>query len=79
MHKPSLDEYKSMENFVDNEKPLVPKESGFVYQKEDLVTLASIRERREISVLQGPVERILARMNSTFIEVCQMTCRTVPN
>jgi hypothetical protein len=71
MHKPRTDECRSAENYMENIQPLVLDESRFIYHKEDLFTLASMRERRELSLLQGPIERFLQRWNARFIEVRQ--------
>jgi hypothetical protein len=56
---------------MENIQPLVLDESRFIYHKEDLITLASVRDRRELSLLQGPIERFLRRWNARFIEVRQ--------
>lgn len=66
LNKPTASEYVSVENFINNEKPLVQKEGSFIYRKEDLVTL---RPGREYAWLDSLVERLLRNMNCSLIQV----------
>jgi len=65
LNKPSSSEFASVENFMNNEKPLIQEEGSFVYRKEDLVTL---RPGREHAWLDSTVERLLRIFNCTFIQ-----------
>jgi hypothetical protein len=69
MQKPRTDEHRSVESYIDNEAPLCDGENKFIYAREDLVTLASVRERREVSLLQAPFERFLRAFHSRLTEV----------
>ena len=65
--KPTSSEYRSVENYIDNEKPLVPDEAKSYYCKEDLI---SLRPGREHAWLDATIETTLRRFNCNFIEVC---------
>lgn len=66
MQKPSPDDYSSVENFLDGEKPVVREERQFVYNKRDLVTL---RPGREHAWLDSSVEKVLRWLHCDLIEV----------
>src|SRR5271170_928874 len=65
-NRPSMSEYKSVENFVHNRQPLVSSEQSFVYRREDLITL---RPGREHTWLDYSVEKLLKCMKCKFIHV----------
>lgn len=46
-------------NFLENDCPLFEKETSFIYEKEDLITL---QPGRETAFLDAFVERIIERM-----------------
>src|SRR5271156_802834 len=71
-NRPTAGEYRSVENFMNNEKPLVKKEGSFIYQKEDLVTL---RPGREHAWLDTSVEKFLRLFNYSFIQVSILNTR----
>jgi len=72
LNRPTAGEYRSVENFMNNEKPLVKKEGSFIYQKEDLVTL---RPGREHAWLDTSVEKFLRLFNCSFIQVSILSTR----
>jgi len=72
LNRPTAGEYKSVENFMNNEKPLVKKEGSFIYQKEDLVTL---RPGREHAWLDSSVEKFLRLFKCSFIQVSILSTR----
>lgn len=65
MGRPTSSEYRSVENYLDNEKPLVEDESKSYYCKEDLI---SLRPGREHAWLDATIETALRRLNCNFIE-----------
>jgi hypothetical protein len=67
MGRPTSSEYRSVENYMDNEKPLVEDEAKSYYCKEDLI---SLRPGREHAWLDATIETTLRRFNCNFIEVC---------
>ena len=59
MDRPSVRDYKSVKNYMENKGGhLFEEESDFVYEKEDLITL---RPGREYAWLDGILERILQK------------------
>lgn len=66
MGRPTSSEYRSVENFIENEKPLVEDEAKTYYCKEDLV---SLRPGREHAWLDASIETSLRKLHCRFIEV----------
>ena len=57
LDQPSTRDYRSVLHFMENDGgQLFEEESGFIYEKEDLITL---RPGREYAWLDGIIERIL--------------------
>jgi hypothetical protein len=65
LHKPTPSEYTSVENFMNNERPLVEDEGSFIYRKEDLVTL---RPGREHAWLDSTIEKVLRVVDCSMIQ-----------
>ena len=65
-NKPANSEYKSVETYINNTKPLVKEESSFIYHKEDFV---SLRRGREHAWLDSSIEKLLRLLNCKLIEV----------
>lgn len=65
-NRPSSDEYSSVEHFFDNREPLASAEQGFIYHKEDLITL---RPGREHAWLDSSIEKGLKWLKCDFIRV----------
>jgi hypothetical protein len=65
-NKPSSSEYRSVEEYVHQEQPLVPSEQDFIYRKEDLIILGSGREH---AWLDSSIERTLRFLHCDIIEV----------
>jgi len=65
-NKPAPGDYKSVETYINNNKPLVEDEGSYIYRKEDLVTL---RAGREHAWLDTWVEKFLRVINCKPIEV----------
>ena len=65
-NKPTQDEWKSVERYVWNNKPVDEKETAFVYRKDDLITLRPGKER---AWLDSSVEKGLRWLNCRPIEV----------
>lgn len=74
MNKPSSSEYTSVENFMNNDKPLAADEGSFIYRKEDLITL---RPGREHAWLDSSIEKVLRTLNCPAIEVCNAGQKSV--
>ena len=70
MGRPTSSEYRSVENYINNEMPLVEDELQSYYCKEDLV---SLRPGREHAWLDASIETTLRRLNCKFIEVSQIS------
>lgn len=67
LKKPSLRDYKSIIRFMENDGgQLYEEEAGWVYQKEDLITL---RPGREHAWLDTTLERVLRVCRCKLIEV----------
>jgi hypothetical protein len=66
MNHPSQSDYDSVVNHMLNRKPLLQKESLWVYKKEDLVTL---RAGREHAWLDSGLEKLLRWLHCSFVEV----------
>lgn len=65
MNWPSSSEYKSVENFVQNEKTQCEEEETWIQCKEDLITL---RPGREHAWLDAGIERLLRRVHCSLVE-----------
>ena len=56
LNKPTSREYESVENWMNNEKPVAERDASFIYCKEDLITL---RPGREKAWLETVIEKVL--------------------
>ncbi|KAI9647713.1 hypothetical protein NHQ30_004099, partial [Ciborinia camelliae] len=65
MNRPAESDYRSVERYIFDKKPLVDEEQGFIYEKEDLVTL---REGREGAFLDTMTERFLQVFHCAFLQ-----------
>jgi hypothetical protein len=65
-NKPSDSEYRSVETYIHNTKPLVKQEGSFIYHKEDFVTL---RPGREHAWLDSSIEKLLRLLNCKLTKV----------
>jgi len=72
MQRPSRRDWRSVKNWLINEKPLVPSESKFIRRKEDLVTL---RVGREGAGFEGVVEQMLSRTDRFLTK--RLKCRII--
>ena len=72
MQRPSRRDWRSVKNWLINEKPLVPSESKFIRRKEDLVTL---RGGREGAGFEGVVEQMLSRTDRFLTK--RLKCRII--
>ncbi|KAM0123629.1 hypothetical protein ACHAP3_010982 [Botrytis cinerea] len=66
MNRPADSDYKSVERYIFDKKPLVDEEQGFIYEKNDLITL---REGREGAYLDTMTERFLQIFHCAFLQV----------
>ncbi len=66
LSKPTEVDYTSVSNFVWNEKPLISAEYGWVYQKEDLVSLCQARDDAWLDV---PLEKGLKWFDGPIVQV----------
>jgi hypothetical protein len=66
LNKPAERDYQSVEAVLYSKKPLVDEEYGFIYQKEDLITL---RDGREMAVLDSFTERMLRAFHCSLLQV----------
>ncbi|PQE28352.1 Peptidase C14 caspase domain protein [Rutstroemia sp. NJR-2017a BBW] len=65
MSRPSETDYRSVENYMFDKKPLIDEEQGFIYDKNDLVTL---REGREGAYLDKMIEKFLQTFHCMFLQ-----------
>ncbi|KAF4636283.1 hypothetical protein G7Y89_g1791 [Cudoniella acicularis] len=63
--KPADRDYLSVENYIFDKKPLIDEEAGFIYRKEDLITL---RDGREMALLDAATEKMLQVFNSKWLK-----------
>lgn len=69
LEKPSARDYRSVLHFMENDGGQVfEEESGWVYDKEDLITL---RPGREHAWLDGFLERMLKVCRCRLLRVCR--------
>lgn len=66
MNRPSRSDYRSVVNYMVNNKPLIKAERSFVRHRGDLVTL---RPGREHAWLDSAIEHALRIFHCRFIEV----------
>jgi len=67
LKRPADRDYQSVERYIREKKPLLDEELGFIYNKQDLITL---RDGRELAFLDNAIERILAKFHCRFLQVC---------
>ena len=67
MNRPAERDHLSVQTFMENGKPLLQGDSGFINEKEDLVTL---RPGRENAWLDAFVERMLKHCHCKLVQVC---------
>jgi hypothetical protein len=72
MQRPSKRDWRSVKNWITNQKPLVAREQKFILRKEDLVTL---RCGREGAGFESLVEQMLARTDK-FLET-RLKCKII--
>ncbi|KAK6851579.1 hypothetical protein PG995_011704 [Apiospora arundinis] len=65
LNRPAERDYRSVEAHFNNRKPLVDEEYGFIYQKEDLITL---RDGREMAFLDSFTERMLRTFRCSLLQ-----------
>jgi len=66
LNKPAERDFQSVEAHLYSKKPLFDEEYGFIYQKEDLITL---RDGREMAVLDSFTERMLRAFHCSLLQV----------
>ena len=66
LNKPAERDYRSVETYVFDKKPVVDEEYGFIYQKEDLITL---RDGREMAFLDSVTEKMLQTFHCSLLQV----------
>jgi hypothetical protein len=66
LNRPTNSEWTSVENFINNQKPVHREEFSFIYCKEDLVTL---RPGREHAWLDTQVEKLLKLCDGPLVQV----------
>ena len=66
LNKPAPGDYKSVEAYINNEKPLEQAEGSYIYRKEDFITL---RAGRDHAWLDTSIERLLQVFNCRLVEV----------
>ncbi|KAM3066685.1 hypothetical protein ACMFMG_002395 [Clarireedia jacksonii] len=65
MNRPSERDYRSVEGYMHDKKPLIDEEQSFIYEKSDLVTL---REGREGAYLDKMTEKFLQTFHCAFLQ-----------
>lgn len=74
LEKPSARDYRSVLHFMENDGGQVFEgESGWIYDKEDLIT---IRPGREHAWLDGFLERMLKVFRCRLLKVCSLSLHT---
>lgn len=66
LNRPAARDFKSVEAYIFDKKPLVDEESGFIYQQEDLITL---RDGREMAMLDAFTEKMLQLFHCSLLQV----------
>ncbi|TGO63760.1 hypothetical protein BCON_0011g00470 [Botryotinia convoluta] len=66
MNRRADSDYRSVERYIFDKKPLVDEGQGFIYEKNDLITL---REGREGAYLDTMTERFLQIFHCAFLQV----------
>lgn len=66
LQRPAARDYKSVEAYIFDKKPLVDGEAAFIYRKEDLVTL---RDGRERACLDAATEKMLQLFHNRLLQV----------
>lgn len=66
LNKPAERDYRSVEGYVFEKKPLFDEEYGFIYNKEDLITL---RDGRETTFLDNLTEKMLQTFHCSLLQV----------
>ena len=75
LDRPTTRDYRSVLHFMENDGgPLYKKESEFIYEKEDLVT---IKPGRDHAYLDGILERILRACRCKLTIVSPLTATSV--
>lgn len=65
-NRPSSSEYRSVRNYINRNKPLIPAELEYIKHKEDLITL---RPGRDHAWLDRSIERTLQFLPFDFVKV----------
>ena len=68
-NRPSNADWKSVETYMFNRKPLIESERSWIYHKEDLLTL---RAGREHAWLDDGIEHLLRWFHSPIVEVSRL-------
>ncbi|KAB8303957.1 hypothetical protein EYC80_005315 [Monilinia laxa] len=78
MNRPSESDYRSVERYIFDKKPLIDEEQGFIYEKKDLVTL---REGREGAFLDTLIEKFFRVFHCEILQslFCTSTDRAKTN
>lgn len=66
LNKPARRDYNSVESYIFDKQPLVDEENGFIYNKEDLITL---RDGREMALLDSFIETLLKVFHCPLLQV----------
>ena len=66
LNKPAERDYRSVERYIWEKKPMVDEEHGFIYNKQDLITL---RDGRESAFLDTLTEKMLSTFHCKFLQV----------
>jgi len=67
LNTPAERDFKSVEGYIFEKKPLLDEEYGFIYNKEDLITL---RDGREMAFLDSLTEKMLQTFHCSLLQVC---------
>jgi len=65
LNRPAARDFKSVEAYIFDKKPLVDEECGFIYQQEDLITL---RDGREMALLDSFTEKMLQLFHCSLLQ-----------
>ena len=66
LNKPAERDYRSVEGYIFEKKPLFDEEYSFIYNKEDLITL---RDGRETTFLDNLTEKMLQTFHCSLLQV----------
>jgi hypothetical protein len=69
LNKPTARDWRSVEAYIFDKRPLVDEESCFIYRKDDLITL---RDGRDMALLDSFIEKMLQLFHCSLLQVSML-------